>query len=305
MDLALLESLNDRFAFENRLEFAFHESGLIAGHVKTDQCLAEFFLHGAHVTQFVPQDEKPLLFMSSESMFDSSNPIRGGIPICFPWFGSHPSNFEMPSHGFARISGWELVETSWHGESVQVELALKLAPFDLRYVMTFSSELHVELQITNASDELQTCETALHTYFAVSNIANVSLTGLENDSFIDQLTREKHPPSLDSNGLNGSNGPVHPISFEKETDLIYLETSAAIQIHDSDWNRTIEIEKEGSLSTVVWNPWIAKSARMPDFGNDEYQNMVCVETANISPQHMLIQPNELKRVACRHSILQK
>lgn len=275
-----LAELNAKFAIADRLRFDLQPSGLIVGQVKSENCQGQFFLHGAHVTHFEPaRATHPLLFMSKESLFADDKPIRGGIPICFPWFGPS-SNPGEPAHGWARVANWIVSSTSATDNSVTVVLEMSHAPFDLRYRIRFGDTLTTELTATNRSDDEVTCEVALHTYFAVGSIDAVSVHGpLEELPFLDQLTGETRPATGES------------IRFTQETDRVYQGEAPTILLTDNSWNRTIEITSRGSCSTVVWNPWIAKSQRMADFGDEEYRSMVCVETANVKDRRIVLGPN--------------
>lgn len=275
----LLE-LEANFAIADRLRFDLHESGLIVGQAAFEGGEGQFFLHGAHVTHFQPtRTAHPLLFMSSESLFANDKAIRGGIPICFPWFGPS-ANPGQPAHGWARLANWHVSSTSATDDSVTVVLETSSEPFHLRYRIRFGHDLTTELTATNRSDHEVTCEVALHTYFAVGDIDAVSVHGpLEELPFLDQLTGETRPATGES------------IRFTQETDRVYQGEAPAILLMDDSWNRTIEITSAGSHSTVVWNPWLAKSQRMLDFGDNEYRSMVCIETANVKERRIVLGPN--------------
>lgn len=274
-----LHNLNANFAIADRLRFDLHASGLIVGHVDSGNGQGQFFLHGAHVTHFQPaRASHPLLFMSKESLFADDKAIRGGIPICFPWFGPSANPGE-PAHGWARLANWRVSSSNATDDSVSVVLETSQGPFHLRYLTRFGDKLTTELTATNRSDHEATCEVALHTYFAIGDIDAVSVEGdLEALPFLDQLTGQIHPAMGEA------------IRFTEETDRVYQGDARTILIVDDAWKRTIEIASEGSHSTVVWNPWIAKSQRMADFGDEEYRSMVCIETANVKDHRIVLAP---------------
>ncbi len=284
-----LAELNAYFAIEGVLRFELHESGLIVGNVtypdRDDRGASsrrgegQFFLHGAHVSHFRPSHAaENVLFMSSESLFANDKAIRGGIPICFPWFGPSTNPGE-PAHGWARLANWQVSSTSSTNDSVTITLELAHPLFQLRYQIQFGRGLTAELTATNLSAHEVTHEVALHTYFAVGDIHAVSVQGdLEGLSFLDQLTGNIHAASHEA------------IRFNEETDRVYQGIAKQIQIVDNSWKRRIQISSSGSHSTVVWNPWIAKSQRMPDFGDNEYTKMVCIETANVKDQRVVLSP---------------
>jgi D-hexose-6-phosphate mutarotase len=244
---------------------------------------AELYLHGAHLTHFQKKGESPLLFMSQLSRFNEGTPIRGGIPIIFPWFG--PREGES-AHGFARIQTWELREVSQlsTGE-VSLRLSLPGSPsaalfpeFTADYRVTVGKTLSVNLTIANNSqDQDFTFENCLHTYFHVGDIGAISITGLKGTDYLDKT----------DNFARKTEYAEH-IKISRETDRIYLNTTAPVEIHDSKLGRRIRIEKSGSLSTLVWNPWVDKSQEMPDFGGDEFQSMVCVESGNVADNRLTL-----------------
>jgi glucose-6-phosphate 1-epimerase len=275
-----LAELQTNFAIADRLRFDLHPSGLIVGQAAFEGGEGQFFLHGAHVTHFQPaRSSHPLLFMSKESLFADDKPIRGGIPICFPWFGPS-SNPGEPAHGWARLTNWRVASTNATDDSVTIALETAHPPFHLGYRIRFGRDLTTELMVTNQSDLEVTCEVALHTYFAIGDIHAVCVEGsLEELPFLDQLTGQMHPATREA------------IRFTEETDRVYQGNAPTILLVDDLWNRTIEITSAGSRSTVVWNPWIAKSQRMADFGDDEYRSMVCIETANVKEHRIVLSPN--------------
>jgi len=287
--LQTLAELNANFAIERLLRFELHESGLVVGNVSypdRDASSAssrrgegQFFLHGAHVTHFQPSHaNEPVLFMSGESLFANDKAIRGGIPICFPWFGPSTNPGE-PSHGWARLENWQISSTSSTNDSVTIAMELALPPFALHYQIRFGRELTTELKVTNLADHEVTHEIALHTYFAVGDIHEVSVQGdLEGLPFLDQLTGQNHAASDEA------------IRIDQETDRVYRGIAKNIQLVDDAWKRKVQVTSSGSHSTVVWNPWIAKSQRMTDFGDEEYLAMLCIETANVKDQKVVLGP---------------
>lgn len=266
--------------------------------IKTAWSNAEIYLHGAHVTEFQVGAEPPVLFMSQLSRFQENQPIRGGIPIIFPWFGSREGEV---AHGFARRQDWELREVAQTPEGeVKVQLTLPDSPsaalwprFSAEYAVTIGKTLACALSVTNLSaDQDFTFENCLHSYFAVADIGAVSVTGLKGADYLDQT----------ENFARKTERCEH-IKINGETDRIYLDTTAAVEIHDSNLKRRIRVEKTGSLSTVVWNPWVAKSQQMPDFGNDEYQRMICVESGNVAENRVTLPAGKTSVLKIEISVL--
>ena len=275
------------------LTFATHQGGLIRGVVETSRCTAEFFLHGAHVTRFCPAGERPVLWTSGASTFAPGKAIRGGIPICFPWFGPHASDANQPSHGTARIATWRLTASSVIDDSITVTLQTTINEFYLRYEISFNNSLDVALDVCldGNADGPKRYESALHSYFAISDIRNVEIHGLADAPYVDKVDNAtEKPPS------------GKPIGFHDEFDRVYLNTADTCRIVDENWGRTIQICKSNSLSTIVWNPWVAKAARMTDFGDHEWPELVCIETANVGSNAITLTPNQSHRMSAKISL---
>jgi len=248
-------------------------------------------LQGAHVSHFKKKNEPPLLFLSQCSRFGEDQPIRGGIPIIFPWFGPREG---LGQHGFARLKVWDLKEFAPAPDgSVTVRFQLReypeasaFPPFTTEYTVTVSQALKLELAVTNNSrtDEFA-FENCLHTYFEVGDIKAVSISGLKGITYLDKVARFAQKTETDDS-----------IKIRSEVDRIYLNTTGAVEIVDTALRRRILVEKKASLSTVVWNPWIAKAHEMPDFGNEEYERMVCVESGNVASNQVRLPPGETSRL---------
>lgn len=292
----MLDGINAQFAIDNQLQFVEHSSGLIQGNVSTARCRGQFYLHGAHVTQFHPTGAAPLLFLSERSEMREDKPIRGGVPICFPWFGPHPSDTTAAAHGLVRTRRWQLQATSIEADGVvRVEMGLDLGlaaeHWRLTYTIVWGTALELNLAIENLADESRECEVALHTYLSLANVHAASVSGLEQQSHLDKLTGVTRPASGQA------------IRFTQETDRIYHGRVPEVLVDDPGQHRQIRLLPRNSQSTVVWNPWIAKSQRMSDFGDDEYLRMCCVETANVGSDRMRIPPHTSASIGCTYSIV--
>jgi D-hexose-6-phosphate mutarotase len=262
--------------------------GLRKINVKSNFSAAEIYLHGAHVTHFQKNGEPPLLFMSAKSFFAPVKPIRGGVPICFPWFGNCDGE---PSHGFARVTEWELVKTSATADGAVMlhfalpEISARTAWKSLRteFIVTVSDKLTMEMITTNDScDGTLEIENCLHTYFHVGDIAAVTLTGLQNAPFDDF--------ALGTNGAQRS-GEVASFRITQETNRVYPDNTATVEIRDEKLKRTIRVEKFNSQSTVVWNPWTTQ--KLPDdFDPAEHKHMVCVESGNVKQNKISLTPGK-------------
>ncbi|HTD67690.1 MAG TPA: D-hexose-6-phosphate mutarotase [Candidatus Limnocylindria bacterium] len=283
--MASATELLRRFEIPGRVSIIEGNGEMPKVEVKSDAARAEIYLHGAHVTDFQLDGQRPLLFVSRCSRFARHQPIRGGIPIILPWFGSREGE---PAHGFARLVDWNLHETVAlpdGGATLRFSLPETSAsamwpPFTANYVVTLTDKLTLELIVTNGSrNEAFSFENCLHTYFHIEDIAQVSITGLKGASYLDKV--ENYTPKTETSDA---------IEITSEVDRTYLDTMGTVEIHDRALRRKILVEKAGSSSTVVWNPWIAKSQQMPDFGDDEYKQMVCVESGNVSRNKIVLPP---------------
>ena len=251
------------------------EGGLPKITITTDRSNAEIYLHGAHVTHFQKHGDAPLLFMSAASDFHAEKPIRGGVPIIFPWFGPREG---MPAHGFARNVRWKLVDRSVLPDgSVRIHLRMPSIEYhEVDYFVTVGESLILELVVANTSSKEISFETCLHTYFHIGSIEAISISGLKNCGYFDKVK------------AIGALETAPAIHITGEVDRVYFDTAAPVEIHDAALGRTIRIEKSGSASTVVWNPWIDKSRAMPDFGDEEFHRMVCVESGNVAKNKVIL-----------------
>ena len=257
--------------------------------VTTPQATGEVYLHGAHVTAYQPTGQRPVLFLSGSSRFGAGKAIRGGVPICFPWFGNLDGRKEAPAHGFARTRPWDLVKTEAHADG-SATLSFELVgdehsdpywphAFRVAYAVTVGPELKLQLTVFHSGGESFLYEAALHTYLAVDDVRRVTITGLENTPYLDKTRPGHEMPGVDA-----------AVTFTEETDRVYLDTTAACTVADPAAGRTVHVAKAGSTSTVVWNPWVAKAKAMADFGDDEWPTMVCVETCDVGRSAVLIKP---------------
>jgi glucose-6-phosphate 1-epimerase len=236
-----------------------------------------------------------VLWLSRDSLFEANRPIRGGVPICFPWFGPHATDPTAPGHGFGRLRPWTLTNACEDDDgivTVTMELSSLTADaaattpawphrFDAQFRVAVGPSLTMELEVRNPGSEPFTFEEALHTYFAVQDVREVTVTGLEDTEYLDKVA-----------AFSRRQQGQEPIRFTGETDRIYLNTRATCQIHDPGLRRTITIRKTGSDTTVVWNPWIDKARAMPDFGDLEWPGMLCVETCNVNRYTRTLAPGE-------------
>ena len=274
-----LSALRKKFGIPGTLAFD-DQNGLVRLHVTTPEANAAMYLQGAHMVQWQPADQPPVLFLSRRSDFAAGKPIRGGIPIAFPWFAADTKQDRInghpgPAHGFARLQEWTLesARRTDHG----MALTLTLGPTEMsrsmgfdRFLLTLDAEIGTELRmaltVRNGADVPLSFEEALHNYFDVIDVHEAVVRGLEPAPYIDKIDNMQTRPATNV-----------PITFSGPVDRIYLDTEAPLTIHDGTQRRNIRLVKVHSRNTVVWNP--AKA--LPDLGEWDWHEMVCVETANV------------------------
>jgi D-hexose-6-phosphate mutarotase len=290
-----LQNLNERFAIDHHLELKAGYDGTPVIDIKNDYAQSIISLKGGQVMTFRPHhDPNPVLWLSGLASLNPNKPIRGGIPVCWPWFGAHSTDPNKPAHGFARTIVWTLSETKVTAEgATQIVLSLEnhdniraLWPyaFQLETVITIGDDLQVELVTRNTGNETFTLGEALHSYFNVSNVTQISIHGLENSQYIDTVAQLEGEPE------------TGPIQINAETDRVYPNSTADCLLQDIGFNRQIRIQKTGSQTTVVWNPWIEKAARLGDLGYQNYLRMVCIESANAANNVVNVAPGEEHRL---------
>ena len=288
-DSTALQTLQDRFAIPGAVRFEVGPKGLTRIVVDTPQAEAQVYLHGGHVTHYQPRGDRPVMFMSERSRFDPGAPIRGGVPVVFPWFGQRAGEPSAPMHGFARLEEWG-VESATQAPDGSVMIVLGLDSrstthpswphaYTLRYRVVIGGTLDLTLEVHNRADTPVTFEEALHTYLAVSDIRQVSVAGLTGTRYIDK-----------TDGMKQKTQESDLLRITGETDRMYLRTRATCVVDDPEAGRLLTVEKSGSDATVVWNPWVAKAKAMPDFGDDEWQQMLCIETGNVADHAVMLAP---------------
>ena len=245
--------------------------------IENSKCSAKVALHGAHLFAWTPTGQKPVIYTSPTAIYKEGKAIRGGVPVCWPWFNAHPTDPNLPSHGFVRNRFWELdsIVESEAGTVICLELKyddeiakLWPFPFTLKAHIEVGAMAKIAIEASNNSDVPIMVGGALHTYLSVGHIDQVSIIGLEEISYIDTA------------GPEARRTQSGPITIGEEVDRIYLDTDGAITLHDAGLDRKIEVTREGSQSAVVWNPWIEKAKNLGDLPDEAYQDFVCIEAAN-------------------------
>ncbi len=274
-----LDTLQKTYGNPNHLVFEQLENGMVLAKIDNALVTATVSLYGGQIVEWQPKHQAaPVLWRSSLAHFKPGKAIRAGVPLCWPWFGAHPTDPTATKHGYARISPWEItsVSTTISGAT---EIMMTMQETDVNHIdskfparlgirLTVADALSIELTTTNLGAQSLTFTEGLHAYLHVSDIANVQVNGLNGCEYVD---------SARGNVRKQQSGPVR---FTGEVDQIYLNTTADCVLEDPGLNRKIKISKSGSLSTVVWNPWLELATKMDDLGPEQWQTMACVESMN-------------------------
>jgi glucose-6-phosphate 1-epimerase len=289
MRLETIEESNRRFALPGTAEIVEGNGRLAKLKITTPEATGEMYLHGAQVASWRPAGAEEVLFLSSHSKWEDGSAIRGGIPICFPWFRAKADNPKAPAHGFVRTKAWKLDSVTKDGDTVTVSMSTgndedttKWWPSDFRLVhrVTFGRDLKLNLAVTNTGTTPLYFEEALHTYHKVGQIDNIRVQGLDGVPYLD---------NTDANREKTQHGDV---VITTQTDSAYVNTQHPLELVDPELHRRIRITKENSLTTVVWNPWSQGAQSLSDLGDDEWQQFVCVEASNILGCAVKLEPRQ-------------
>ncbi len=287
--MASIDELNQRFAIAGVAQITAGDGGLPRINISTPAATAEIYLHGAHVTSWCPAWAEEVIFLSRQAEFKTGRAIRGGIPVCFPWFRNKPDDPKAPSHGVVRTKSWELDSVETHGDTVVVSLSTVSDEgtrawwphdFHLIHRATVGAGLTQELIMTNTNPAPVRFEEALHTYYRVGAAEAVRIRGLDGVTYLD---------NTDANREKRQEGDM---VFTAQTDRAYMNTTHAVEIHDPTLRRRIRLTKENSRSTVVWNPWSTGAQSLADLGDEEWRTMACVEASNMRACAVDLGPGE-------------
>jgi len=296
---APLSDLNRRFEIPGIARIVDGRGGLPCVQVSSPRASGEIYLHGAHVTSWKPVGNEEVLYLSSKSKWQDGAAIRGGVPVCFPWFSARADDPRSPAHGLVRTKSWQLEGITHADHDVTVALSTSaddatrktwFGDYHLLFCATFGEQLRLEIIVTNRGTSSFRFEEALHSYFRVSNIAGAKLRGLNGAGFIDKTDakREKH-----------QHGDVW---ISAETDRVYLKTFSTVEIEDPAARRRVLVAKEESRDTVLWNPWSEKAKKMSDVGADEWRQFVCVETCNVGDHAVNLAPAQAHTMSALISV---
>jgi glucose-6-phosphate 1-epimerase len=295
-----LGALNEQYGIPGRVVFKAGPGGLAFVEVINAHGRIEVTLQGGQVVNWVPRDGREVIWLSEHANFSEGKSIRGGIPVCWPWFGPHQRESSFPAHGFARTAPWRVVAVEETDAGI-TRLILQLEqnegtrrfwadPCALSLQIGLGAALELELVTRNTGAAAMVVGEALHTYFRVGDVRKIAVYGLDGCAYLDKTDGMKRKRQ------------AGPLRFGGETDRVYLDTVAACLIEDPVLNRRIRVSKHGSRSTVVWNPWREKAAKMGDLGGDGYLHMVCVESANAADNRVTIVAGEEHRLGVSYAV---
>jgi glucose-6-phosphate 1-epimerase len=295
----MFSDLNHRFGVVGVAEVCEGKGELPRVKISHPRVEGEMYLHGAHVTSWKPAGNDEVLFVSSKSRWQNEQAIRGGIPICFPWFRGKAGDSHAPAHGFVRTKLWQ-VESIVEGESgITVtmftesdEQTRRLWPgeFRLTHRVTFGAKLSLELTCINTGTAPVQFEEALHTYNRVATVQEVRLQGLDGVQFLD---------NTDANKQKTQRGDV---MIASQTDNAYIDTGNEVDLIDPMLQRRIRLTKTNSRNTVVWNPWRDGGEKMHDLGDGEWSQFLCVEASNIRDAAVTLLPGQEHKITAVISI---
>lgn len=294
-----IEQLNRDHGIAGQVEFIEGQGGFPFIRVNNAKASALISVYAGQVLSFRPAGRTDdLMFLSEQAYYQAGKAIKGGVPICWPWFGPDPEGKGRPAHGFVRNRMWDVIETgvAANGDT-QVVLGLTDTPetqaiwphaFILALEITVGEALNLELVTRNMGSEAFSITQAFHTYFSVGDIHQTRVSGLEGRQYIDKVEGGQQKTQSGA------------VTISSEVDRIYLDVLNDILIHDAAMKRQIRIASQGSETAVVWNPWAKISAEMGDLQDDDYLRLLCVETTNAATDIITIQPDSEFRLVANY-----
>ncbi len=286
-------ALNTKFGLDNRLRFSESSTGLVTVELRFEQATLELYLHGAHVTSYRPHINHEVLWMSDTAVYQTGKAMRGGIPLCWPWFGAHAHNPERAQHGYARTSHFSVLSTSADAQATSITLTLDpaAAPYAewqnsacLEVEIRLSDSLWMEMRTTNKSNSTLTVSNALHSYYRISSRDRISIPDVTGLTYLDKPQHYKQLQQTSAIEING------------EVDRVYLEPPSKIELLDSGRQLSTSISSWGNHNLVIWNPGEKNAKAMSDFDDQGFEQMLCIEPANALDQSINIKPAECHRL---------
>jgi len=288
--LSHVDALNARFGIAGLAQVVRGKGGLPVVRVNSPAVTAEISLYGAQVTRWKPAGAEEVLFVSEKSYWEVGHAIRGGIPVCFPWFGDKADDAKAPKHGFVRTREWRLNSLNALDDGSVTLVCITENDASTRtnwpheycvaYRITAGARLRLELTVINRGKSPMRFEEALHTYLRVGRVEDVTIAGLDGSSYLDKTDRFRERVQTGE------------VTITRETDRIYLNSSGPVDVNDQALGRTVRTEKVNSETTVVWNPWSEQAAKLPDLANDDWRGMLCVEACNVQSAAIQLDPGE-------------
>ena len=286
---------------EDELQFVEIEHGFVYAEINNARAHATISTYSGQVLSYRPKNQQQdLLFVSDQAYYEDGKAIKGGIPVCWPWFGADPDDQGRPAHGFVRNRQWEVSSSEALADgSTKVVMSLVDTdetrkiwphPFRLDIEITVGDSLKIELVTHNNDDKSVTISQALHSYFHVGDISKVAVLGLDGTEYLDKVADSARKTQ------------TGPVIIDGEVDRIYTGVTGELVIDDASLGRKIRITSSGCSTAVVWNPWIAIAASMADLGDGDYRKMICVETANAGPETVTIPAGGEYRLAAEYTI---
>ena len=294
-----ITALNENFGIPGVLTFDQHGE-LARAVITAPTASATVYLQGAHVAEWQPTGHQPVLFTSGNSAYKKAKAIRGGIPVIFPWFGDRHDGQPGPAHGFARTEEWEfgfaaLADGELHMSLLlmpnETSRALGFDHFRVAYHLTIGRELHLKLTVVSDAETPLVYEEAFHTYFAVGDIRQTSVTGLHNVEYLDKRDAGAKKTQTED-----------PLILTRDTDRVYLDTTSTCIIDDKTNARRITVAKTNSSTTIVWNPWAELTAKMADMEPGGWEGMICIESANAADASITLAHGEIHHMGCIISV---
>ncbi|CAA7625280.1 D-hexose-6-phosphate mutarotase [Magnetospirillum sp. UT-4] len=295
-----IQDLAQRFGITDRIRFVAGKGGLILAELDAAGGSAVVSTYAGQVLSFRPDGAEDLMFLSDTAYYAPGKAIKGGVPVCWPWFGPDPEGKGRPGHGFVRNRQWEVRGTEALADG-RLRLILGLSDsddtrtiwphaFDLRIEITVGAALEMVLATRNLGPSPFALSQGLHTYFRVGDIARTRVLGLEDCAYIDKM---------DGGAEKRQQGAV---TITGETDRIYTGVAGPLEIDDAALARRIRIVPAGSASAVVWNPWDATARSMADLGDDDYLRLICVETTNAADDTVTVAPGAEHRLSATYTL---
>jgi glucose-6-phosphate 1-epimerase len=274
-----IQELNTDYGIANKVEFVEGQGNFPLIKISNEYAEATISVYAGQVLSFKPVDQtEDVMFLSDKAYYQTGKAMKGGTPICWPWFGPDPEEKGRASHGFVRDRLWQVRDViSTQDGATQVTMGLIDTSetkaiwdysFDFAIVITVAQVLTIKLVTRNTGTEAFSITQALHTYFKIGDINQVKVLGLENKAYLDKVD---HGQQKTQSGA---------ITFSGECDRIYLDVPATLTIADQGLNRQIIVTATNSKTAIVWNPGADIAASMADLGDRDYEHFVCVETAN-------------------------